>query len=104
MTERAARVSGVEGTGWNLDRKAEKVLQKHGLFFTDIKCLVFPVCYKTYNFPKLVSPTKFHIKHWRPQKGKDFLKSKSQILKAKCNRHLSLSPLKEHLSKGISVS
>lgn len=78
-------VSGVEGTYGvepgmasveGRDGQAEKVLQKHGLFFTDIKALVFPVWenYKTYNFPKLVSPTKFHIKHWRPQKGKDFFK------------------------------
>lgn len=35
------------GTG-----QAEKVLQKHGLFFTDIKGLAFPVYYKTYNFPQ----------------------------------------------------
>lgn len=53
-------VSGVEGTGWSVawhpvegrDGQAEKVLQKHGLFFTDIKGLAFPVYYKTCNFPQ----------------------------------------------------
>lgn len=53
-------MSGVEGTGWSVawhpvegrDGQAEKVLQKHGLFFTDIKGLAFPVYYKTCNFPQ----------------------------------------------------
>lgn len=49
-------MSGVEGNGWSLawhpgEGWAEKVLPKHGLLFIEIKDLVFPTYYKTYNLP-----------------------------------------------------
>lgn len=77
-----------------------KVLQKHGLLFTEI----FPGYYKTYNFCKLVFPAKFHIKHWKESLRKKRFERASPTLSKLSITDLFIFSLKEHLSKGISVS